>query len=136
MVKDIFKQAVRPKDDILHVLYLPASYTIGLFTVWLFCGNLQPICIPLVYVLMFTWSRNMIELQLCFVTKQRFQPFNLGTLSFLGTCLALVGFNHFGVTLGQYMWIGVIATGAIFFEFVTSVLRQGSSLLGIKVFSL
>lgn len=37
MVKDIFKQAVRPKDDILHVLYLPASYTVGLFVVWLFC---------------------------------------------------------------------------------------------------
>lgn len=37
MVKDIFKQAVRPQDDILRVLYLPACYTIGLFTVWMFC---------------------------------------------------------------------------------------------------
>jgi hypothetical protein len=78
----------------------------------------------------------MIELQLCFVTKQRFQPFNFGTLSFLVICLVLVGFDQFGVGLGQYMWIGVVATGAIFFEFVSSVLRQGSSLLGIKVFSL
>lgn len=78
----------------------------------------------------------MIELQLCFVTKQNFKPFNLGTISFLAICVALIGFSQLGINLGLYMWVGVITTGAIFFEFVSSVLRQGSSLLGIKVFSL
>lgn len=78
----------------------------------------------------------MIEMQLCFVTKQRFQPFNLGTIAFLGVCGLLVGFEHFGVGMGQTMWVGVVVSGAIFFEFVTSVLRQGTSLLGIKAFSL
>jgi hypothetical protein len=64
---------------------------------------------------MFTWSRNMIELQLCFVTKQNYQPFNFGTLSFLAVCLLLVGFNYFGASMGQEMWIGVFVAGVIFF---------------------
>lgn len=40
--------------------------------------------LPIFYSLLFTWSRNMIQLQLCFVTKQVYQPFNIGTLFFIG----------------------------------------------------
>jgi hypothetical protein len=33
---------------------------------------------PIVYLLMFMWGRNMMLMQVCYVTRQRFSTFNLG----------------------------------------------------------
>lgn len=88
---------------------------------------------PLCYVLMFTWSRNMIEIQVYFVTKQSFNPFNYGTLTFLISSAIFLCGNFAAST---YFWVVVLISAVVFFEFVVSVLLQGSKILGIHVFSL
>ncbi len=88
---------------------------------------------PLTYVLMFTWSRNMIEIQVYFVTKQSFNPFNYGTLTFL-ISTAIFLFTNFEA--GTYFWTVTLIAAVVLSEFVVSVLLQGSRILGIYVFSL
>lgn len=75
----------------------------------------------------------MIEIQVYFVTKQKFNPFNIGTLSFI---IPSIIFLFLNVNPVIYYWTVTFFAALIFLEFVTSVLKQGSSLLGIKVFSL
>lgn len=88
---------------------------------------------PLCYVLMFTWSRNMIEIQVYFVTKQAFNPFNYGTLTFLISSAVFL-FTNFNAN--TYFWTVVLISAIVFFEFVVSVLLHGSKILGIHVFLL
>ena len=45
------------------------------------------------YSLLFFWSRNMIEIQLYYVSKQKFKVYNRGTNIFMFT---LIGWVFFG----------------------------------------
>jgi hypothetical protein len=135
MVRDNFKNAVRSKEDIKKVLLLPLSYSVTLALLKLLRPDVFAVAsLPLSYVLMFTWSRNMIEIQVYFVTKQVFNPFNYGTLTFLisSAIFLITGFSD----PSTYFWTVVPIAAVVFFEFVTSVLLHGSKLLGIYVFSL
>lgn len=134
MVRDNFKNAVRSAEDIKRALLLPASYAAMLVLLKVmrpevFVEAAQPLC----YVLMFTWSRNMIEIQVYFVTKQVFNPFNYGTVTFLASAAL---FLLTPIAPLPYFWAVVLISALVFFEFVISVLLQGSKLLGIYVFSL
>lgn len=104
---------------ILLKLFRPEVYTLAF----------KPLC----YVLMFTWSRNMIEIQVYFMTKQVFKPFNYGTLTFLISSALFLCTNFDANT---YFWTIVLVSAVVFFEFVVSVLLQGSKILEIYVFSL
>lgn len=75
----------------------------------------------------------MIEIQVYFVTKQKYNPFNFGSLAFI---ISSVLYLFLDVNAHTYYWIVVGISAIIFFEFVVSVLLQGSGLLGIRVFSL
>ncbi len=75
----------------------------------------------------------MIEIQVYFVTKQEFNPFNIGTLTFIASSIAFLFLN---VNPAYYFWIATGVSACVFFEFVISVLQQGSKLLGIYIFSL
>ena len=75
----------------------------------------------------------MIEIQVYFVTKQTFNPFNYGTLTFL---IASAVYLVIGTNPVTYFWAVVIVSAVVFFEFVISVLLQGSRILGIRVFYL
>jgi hypothetical protein len=75
----------------------------------------------------------MIEIQVYFVTKQTFNPFNYGTLTFL---ISSAVFFFTNVDPLNYFWGVVLVSAIVFFEFVVSVLLQGSKLLGIYVFTL
>ena len=127
MVKDIFSKAIRSKNDIFYAALLPIIF----LAVLILTAFLKPIvyeeaCYPLIYLLLFSWCRNMIHIQLCFVTKQRFDPFNLGTLSFVIPSLLFLFTNIDPTTFYLY---ATLLSGIIFLEFVTSVLRQGSKIL-------
>lgn len=89
--------------------------------------------LPIFYLLTFSWSRNMIEIQVYFVTKQEFNPFNLGTLSF---AIPAVLFLFLDVDPYNYFCIATVVSFFIFLEFVVSICQQGSKILGIYVFSL
>ncbi len=79
-----YKEAIRPISEINQVLLLPLSY--GIVIAALFYSEkcpFQAALWPFYYIFMFSWCRNMIMLQLFYVTKQKFNPFNIGSLSFI-----------------------------------------------------
>ena len=82
---------------------------------------------------MFSWARNMIQLQLCAVVNQKYNPFNLGTLGFI---LPSLVFPFLGVSPHTYFWGLAFISCVIFLEFVVSVVRQSADILGIRVFSI
>lgn len=49
---------------------------------------------PFFYSIMFFWSRNMINIQLYHITKQKYRVFNRGTLSFLISCGFYAAFHQ------------------------------------------
>ena len=127
MVKDVFKQPIRSISDILYATFLPIIFLACLTLTAL----LKPIVYeqalyPLTYLLLFTWCRNMIHMQVCFVTKQKYDPFNIGTFCFVIHTLIYLLVDVNPVT---YYWYATFISGLIFFEFVISVLLQGSTLL-------
>lgn len=71
---------IRHKEDIIMKLLLPIVL-ISTLWIWkyivadnIFANHFYPI----VYILTFMWGRNMMLMQVCYVTKQRFHSFNLG----------------------------------------------------------
>lgn len=76
------------------------------------------------YSLMFMWSRNMINIQLYYITKQKYRVFNRGTLSFLVlSAFYAVFHNILKINSDWYFVLVFVVEAAIFFEFVTSVLN-------------
>jgi hypothetical protein len=113
MIKDIFKNAIRSSKDILRALMLPISFGTMLFLLKLLKPEVfLKASLPLSYVLMFTWSRNMIEIQVYFVTKQEFKPFNLGTLTFLISSSLFLFLNIDPIT---YFWVIAAISTSVFF---------------------
>lgn len=134
MVKDNFKNAIRPHKDISKALLLPLTYICIIILIQIFKPEAYIMAtLPIFYLLTFSWSRNMIEIQVYFVTKQEFNPFNLGTLSFAIPALI---FLFVDVDPSKYFTIATVIAFLVFLEFVVSIFRQGSKILGIYVFSL
>lgn len=75
----------------------------------------------------------MIEIQLYYVTKQKYNPFNVGTLGFV---LPSLGYLLTDLPPNAYFWGVTGLTAFIFMEFVISVIRQSSNILNIRVFSI
>ena len=71
------------------------------------------------YSLLFFWSRNMIEIQLYYVSKQKFKVYNRGTNIFMITLLAWVVLGNFLTQLGlsaeKYFWAVLAINAAVFF---------------------
>jgi|JI10StandDraft_1071094.scaffolds.fasta_scaffold139331_3 hypothetical protein len=68
------------------------------------------------YSVMFMWSRNMINIQLQYITKQKYRVFNRGTLSFLVLCgLYVVLSRLFDIDTYTYFLLVCVIQGIIFF---------------------
>ena len=142
MNKDIFKNAVRPKNDVIQTLCLP--FIAGFILIY--TGIMQKdiyyerIGKSVAYSLMFFWSRNMIEIQLYYIANQRFNVFNIGTNVFIFTHMGYLLLSKFlsgyGITPELYFGVVTFINFLVFFEFVWSVLRQGSQILGINIFTI
>lgn len=78
---------------------------------------------PIVYILTFMWGRNMMLMQVCYVTKQRFHSFNLGRFSFYERHFDIFGY------LGLFNWTlldrSFIQNNSLFLHFRswTSIIR-------------
>jgi len=96
MNKNIFKGSIRDRDDVIHVLNLPISTGLLLAFMWFFDRNLffGQVGLQMTYCLLFMWSRNMIDIQLNYIAKQRFRVFNRGTNIFIGLCFLYLIFNE------------------------------------------
>ena len=91
---------------------LPATFIIVIALLGFDNGNaLEEAHWPLYYCLMFSWARNMIELQLDYVSGQKFNPFNIGTLSFV---VPAIGYLFLDVPAANYFWVVVVITGVVF----------------------
>jgi len=134
MSKNNYKNPLRPIFEINKLLILPISYliAIGLLYFSVKCPFDQGMW-PIYYCLMFSWARNMIQIQLCFVTKQIYNPINAGSLSFI---LPSLLFLIIDVDANSFFWIVAIINGIVFMEFVVSVVRQSAKVLNIQVFSI
>lgn len=138
MTKDILKNAIVPKKDIIFMPLLYVSTGIALFLVnqvmidW---SRVSFYCF--FYALAFMWSRNMINIQLYFITKQKFRVFNRGTLSFLLPCLFFFLFHQkLEINPEIYFFCLFILELIILLEFVYNVFNDGAKILGIWLFSL
>ena len=72
---------IRQKEDIVMKLLLP-TVLITTLLVWKFfiAENIfTEHFYPIIYILTFMWGRNMMLMQVCYVTKQRFHSLNIGT---------------------------------------------------------
>lgn len=68
------------------------------------------------YALTFMWSRNMINIQLQHITKQKYRVFNRGTLSFLVLCGFYVLFHRlFNIEAYTYFLLVCVIQGIVFF---------------------
>jgi hypothetical protein len=129
-----YSEATRPLADINRVLLLPLSYAV-VFLALFFSAKcpFEEAQWPLYYALMFSWARNMIQIQLCEVVKQEYKPFNIGSLSFI---IASLAYLFLDVDPNHYFWGLAIFSGLVFLEFVVSVIRQLAQILEIEVFSI
>lgn len=65
---------------------------------------------------MFFWSRNMINIQLSYITKQKYRVFNRGTNSFIVFCLIYVVFyEKLPISDCSYFIVMCAVEGAVFF---------------------
>ncbi len=92
------------------------------------------------YSLLFFWSRNMIEIQLYYISGQKFKVYNRGTNIFMVTLLGYLIYGSIlekiGVSTELYFWLTLVVNAVVFFEFVLNVLKQGSQILGINVLTI
>lgn len=112
MVYENYKKAVIPIKEVNYALLLPATYLVAILGLY-FSSKcpFEEAMWPLFYGLTFSWSRNMIEMQLYYVTKQRYNPFNLGTLGFVVPSLSYLFVN---LDANTYFW-GVAAVSIVIF---------------------
>lgn len=92
---------------------------------------------PFYYSIMFMWCRNMILIQVQFITKQKYKVFNRGTNSFLVlTGIYILFHNYLPITDELFFFILMLVQAIIFCEFIYKIFKEGSEILGIYVFSL
>ena len=88
MSKDIFVKSTVPKSVVMFMPLLFICSGLAMYMVnsavaqWTYISFYG-----FFYALAFFWSRNMINIQLYYITKQKYKVFNRGTVSFLIPCL-------------------------------------------------
>ena len=87
------------------------------------------------YIITFWWGRNEIYLQICSVANQKFNPFNWGTISFVLSMIVLFLFPK-NEHLSTYLYVCSAIQALFLIELIVSFLRQSSSILNIKLFSI
>ena len=73
-------------------------------------------------------------MQVCSVTNQRYDPFNIGTSFFFLAMLAPLCSQFLKDNLGVYLTIVMVAQLIILLEFIVSFLTQAKHILGIDLF--
>ena len=87
-------------------LYISAGITILL--VYLSIDDLTtPTFYALFYSIALMWSRNMINIQLQYITRQKYRVFNRGTLSFIILCGFYVLFHRI-LSIDAYTYFLVV----------------------------
>lgn len=84
MSKDVFVKSNKPLKE---VMFMTLLYFISAGAVLLTLKSIDNIDASTFYLfyysIMFMWCRNMILIQVQFLTKQKYEVFNRGTISFL-----------------------------------------------------
>lgn len=138
MCKDIYSQSKLPKSEITFMtllFFFSAGST--LLTIWMIPEVTSGVFFLYYYAIMFMWCRNMILIQVQFITKQKYRVFNRGTNSFLVLSAIYILF-HNSLPVSDEVFFGFmcLVQAVIFAEFIYKVFKEGSEILGIYVFSL
>lgn len=92
---------------------------------------------PIIYTLMFLWARNMILIQLYFITKQKYKVLNRGTNLFIFFGLVYIIFHSYlPCSAETYFWILCVLQGILFFEFAVAMCQEGAEILDIYIFAI
>jgi hypothetical protein len=82
----------------------------------------------------------MIEIQLYYVSGQKFKVYNRGTNIFMFTFIGYLIYGNIlasiGISAELYFWLTLFINAAVFFEFVFNVLKQGSQILNINILTI
>jgi hypothetical protein len=99
---------------------------------------------PIFYILTFMWGRNMMLMQVSYVTKQRFHSLNIGNfLSHLGTITFLVIWatsslmyiKGFSVEkIHNFFIFAAVVQLLVLIEFIIGFLVEAKRILGIQIF--
>ena len=127
MGKFILKKAVRPRNEVLSVLWLYFSTALSLISIFIIDNKIyEKAFYEIYYMMLFMWARNMILIQLYFITKQKYKVFNRGTNLFLFALISYMVFGHFiPCEASTYFLIFCILQALVFMEFVVAVLKEG-----------
>jgi hypothetical protein len=138
MCKDLFKNRKVPLSEAMFMPILYVVAGISILSVYLCVPKFEAdVAYPFFYATMFFWSRNMICIQLNYITNQKYRVFNRGTVSFVSLCAIYCLFRRqLPISDCGYFVIMCVIEGVIFFEFVVRVLNEGAEILGIRIFSL
>lgn len=95
MCKDIYSQSKLPKSEITFMtLLFFCSASSVLLTIWMIPNVSSGVFFLYYYAIMFMWCRNMILIQVQFITKQKYRVFNRGTNSFLALSAIYILFHN------------------------------------------
>ena len=72
-------------------------------------------------------------MQISFVTKQSYNPLNIGTMSFV---IPSILFVFMGVDANNYFWGVAVLCYFVFLEMTVSIVKQCADILNIRVFSI
>lgn len=129
-------------ETLVHALQ-PLLVLGTLASVWLFApdGYLEHNFYPLIYTIGFLWSRNIIIMQLNYITKSRLNIWNWPFLIYMGGHLGLILLSAWNGSYSaaelHFFAVGMALLQVGFWlEFVLSVLLQMKRILNIEIFSI
>ena len=132
------------KNETLAHALQPLLVLGTLAAVWCFApdGYLEHNFYPLMYTIGFLWSRNIIIMQLNYITKSRLNiwnwPFLLYVCCHLALCLhsVVTRSSYTAAELHKFALLMALMQVGFWLEFVVSVILQLKKILGIEVFSI
>lgn len=82
----------------------------------------------------------MIEIQLYYISGQKFKVYNRGTNIFLFTLIGYLVYGKalalIGISAEVYFWLVLVINAVVFLEFVLNVLKQGAQILNINILTI
>jgi hypothetical protein len=126
-------------ETLIHALQ-PLLVIGTLLMIYLFApdGYLEHNFFPLIYTIGFLWSRNIITMQLNYVTKSKLSiwnyPFLIYLLGHLALCIYSANSDVTAAELHIFALSMAIIQVLFWIEFVVSVILQMKHVLGIDVF--
>jgi hypothetical protein len=139
MVFGVVRESKREKKDLYSTLWLP-------FVLFAVLGAIKVSGLgellysehfyPFFYMLTFFWGRNEIYMQICSVANQKYNALNWSTITFAVSLAVPILVPSVRQHLCLYLSVCLVIQAIFLIELIVSFLKQASSILNIKLFSI